>query len=213
VKTFLAALAMLALVAVARSADVPGTLLSPGGDQGEWKPLIDALAAKGNVVGPFEERRYFTFRRDPLVLKGTIRISPERGLSLQYAGPEASIMIADSSGLLLRDADGRSRELPAGSRQAGAIAALLPIMRFDLAALYPRFEIHARRSGADWTFEFTPRDADVAGSLGEIYVGGTGTDVQHLEFRHSATQRVVISVGETRSGEPFAPADLKQFFR
>ena len=86
-------------------------------------------------------------------------------------------------------------------------------MQFDLAALYPRFEIHARRSGADWTFEFTPRDADVGRSLGEITVAGTGTDVHHLEFRHSASQRVEISVGETRSGEPFAAAELKQFFR
>jgi hypothetical protein len=212
-KALLAALVLLALVTNARCADAPGVLLSPGAGEGEWKPLIDALAAKGTVVAPFEERRHFIFRHDPLVLKGTIRISRERGLSLQYVDPEPSIMIADSTGLLLRDRDGHSRELSSGSRQSGAIAALLPIMQFDLVALYPRFEIHARRTGEEWTFEFTPRDPDVARSLGEITVGGTGTDVHHLEFRHSASQRVEILVGETRSGEPFTPADLKQFFR
>jgi hypothetical protein len=212
-KAILAALCLLVPAAAAHGADIRGTALSPGAGEGEWKPLIDALAAKGTVVAPFVESRHFTFRREPLVLKGVIRISRERGLSLQYTGPQPSVMIADSSGLLLRDPDGRSRELPSGSRETGAIAALLPIMRFDFGALYPRFEIHARRTGADWTFEFTPRDPEAARSLGEISVGGTGFDVHHLEFRRSASQRIEIEVGETRSGEPFAPAELRQFFR
>jgi len=68
------------------------------------------------VVAPFEEHRYFIFRRTPLVLKGMIRISRERGLSLQYTEPDPSILIADSGGLLLRDKDGHTREVPAGSR-------------------------------------------------------------------------------------------------
>jgi hypothetical protein len=212
-RPLLAALAAMVLAGAAHCADIPGTVLSPGAGEGEWKPLIESLAGKGTVVAPFEEHRYFVFRHTPLVLKGTIRISRERGLSLQYTEPDPSILIADSGGLLLRDKDGNTREVPSGSRQSGAIAALLPIMQFDLSALYPRFEIHARRDGADWMFEFTPRDPDVARSLGEIFVGGTGTDVHHLEFRRSASQRVEIMVGDTRSGVPFTAAELAQFFR
>ncbi|HEY5079633.1 MAG TPA: outer membrane lipoprotein carrier protein LolA, partial [Opitutaceae bacterium] len=160
----LPAVAFVALACAAHAADIPGAVLSPGAGEGEWKPLIDALAAKGTVVAPFEEHRYFIFRHIPLVLRGTLRISKEHGLSLQYTDPDPSIMIADASGLLLREPGRRTREVPAGSRQSGAIAALLPIMQFDLAALYPRFEIHARRTEADWTFEFAPRDPEVARS-------------------------------------------------
>ena len=115
-------------------------------------------------------------------------------------------MIADAAGLLLREPDGRTREVPCRLAAVRRHRRAPAHHEFDLAALYPRFEIRARRSDADWTFEFIPRDPDVARSLGEIFVGGTGSDVHHLEFRRTATQRVEISVGDTRSGVPFTPA-------
>jgi hypothetical protein len=122
-------------------------------------------------------------------------------------------MIADSQGLVLRDAKGRSRQIAAGSREAGAVASLLPIMRFDLAALFPRFIIRARRAGPGWTFEFTPRDPGAAGSLGVVTVAGEGTDVRRLAFRRSASQSVEIEVGETRTGAAFTAGELARFFR
>ena len=50
-------------------------------------------------------------------------------------------------------------------------------------------------------------------TLGSISVAGAGTDVNHLELKRSATQRVEIEVGETRTGTPFSPRELEQFFR
>jgi|HubBroStandDraft_1064217.scaffolds.fasta_scaffold447569_2 hypothetical protein len=206
------AVAVLALAVAARGAPDPGEVLAPGGLPGDWKALVAALAAKGPIEASFTERRYFPFRHEPTVLKGVLRISPERGLSLQYTDPEPSVLIADSAGLVLRD-QGGSREMASGSREAGAIASLLPIMRFDLPALFPRFVIRARRTDADWSFEFTPRNADSAGSLGSITVLGAGTDVRQLEFRRSASQRVEIEVGETRAGVVFTAAELARYFR
>ena len=206
------AVAVLALAVAARGAPDPGEVLAPGGLPGDWKALVAALAAKGPIEASFTERRYFPFRHEPTVLKGVLRISPERGLSLQYTDPEPSVLIADSAGLVLRD-QGGSREMASGSREAGAIASLLPIMRFDLPALFPRFVIRARRTDADWSFEFTPRNVDSAGSLGSITVLGAGTDVRQLEFRRSASQRVEIEVGETRAGVVFTAAELARYFR
>jgi hypothetical protein len=208
----IAALLAAALLCTARGADQPGALLSPGPGEGAWAPLIATLAAKGQIVAPFTELRHFPFRREPTVLKGILRISPERGLSLQYTDPSPNVLIADSSGLLTRDAGGRSRALPAGSRQAGAVAALLTIMRFDIAALYPRFEIRARGDAIRWGFDFVPRGADDARALGTISVEGTASDVHHLVFKRSSTQWIEIQVGDTRSGVPFTPAELEQFF-
>jgi hypothetical protein len=202
----------LGLLQVARAADEPGMLLGAGADEGEWKPLIASLAAKGTILAPFTELRFFPFRREAMQLEGTLRISPERGLSLQYLKPDANVLIADSSGLLLKDRRG-AREMPAGSHQSGAVAALLPIMRFDFPALYPRFLIRASGTPAAWKFQFIPKDPEVAGSLGQITVEGAGNDVTHLEFRRSAKQRIEIEVGATRSGVPFTPAELAQFFR
>lgn len=202
-----------AALAAAACAAEPGTPLTPELAGGPWKPLIGALASKGAVLASFTERRFFPFRREPAVLEGTLRFSPERGLSLQYTKPEASVIIADAEGIVLRDAGGRSRELGPGSREAGAIASLLPIMRFDLGALFPRFMIRAGRTGDGWSFEFTPKEAGPAQALGTITVSGTGSDVRHLEFRKSASQRVEIEVTDTRSGAVFAPAELSLYFR
>lgn len=207
------ALAALALACAAHAAPGPGVALDPGKLPADWAALVASLASKGAIEAPFTERRYFPFRREPTVLHGVIRISPGRGLSLQYTDPEPSVMIADAAGLVLRDPRGRSREMAPGSREAGAVASLLPIMRFDLAALNPLFAISARRTDADWSFEFTPRNPGAPGSLGTVTVLGSGTDVRRLEFRQSESQRVEIEVGETRSGVLFAPEELARFFR
>lgn len=205
------ALAALALAAAAHAAPDAGDVLTAG-SLGEWKPLVAALAAKGAIEATFTESRYFPFRREPTLLRGVLRISPEKGLSLQYTDPEPNIMVADSQGLVLRDAKGRSREMAAGSREAGAIASLLPIMQFDLAALFPRFTVRARRADPGWTFVFTPIGSG-SDSLGVVSVAGSGTDVRRLAFRRSASQRVEIEVGDTHTGVAFTAAELARYFR
>jgi hypothetical protein len=206
-------IAAAALASAAWGAPEAGLAVLPAGEAGPWTPVIGALAAKGPIQASFTERRYFPFRREPTVLKGILRISPAHGLSLQYTSPEAGVMIADSAGLVIRDRAGRSRELAAGSREGGAVASLLPVMSFDLPALYPRFAIRFRQTGGDWQFEFTPKDPGAAKSLGTIMVAGSGSEVRHLEFRRSATQRIEIDVGKTRSGAAFTPAEVATYFR
>jgi hypothetical protein len=193
-------------------ADAP-VPLTPERVAGEWRPLLSALASKGGVQATFTERRYFPFRSRPTILHGTIRLSPDRGLSLAYAGAEPNILIADSDGLLERGADGRERTVAAGSHEGGAISSLLPIMRFDMAALLPKFTIRASRSGADWRFEFTAKNADADPGLGRITVVGSGTAVRHLQFWHAENQRVDIDVEDPRGGLTFTPAEVKQYFR
>jgi hypothetical protein len=203
----------MALAAVARAAPDAGAILTPEGAAGEWRPVIGALAAKGPFQATFTEERYFPFRRDPMLLRGVLRISPEHGVSLQYTAPEPNVLIADENGLIIRDGNGRSREISAASREGGAIASLLPIMRFDLPALFPRFIIRASHTDSGWQFEFTPRDAGASSSLGTITLIGSGAEVRHLEFKRSASQRVEIEVGDTRAGAVFTPAEKAQFFR
>jgi hypothetical protein len=212
-RILLIVLASAALAGRAGGAEEPGIALSAQAGEGEWAPLIQRMAAKGPVVAAFTERRYFPFRREPTTLRGVMRFVPGKGLSLQYTDPEPSILIADAEGLLLRDKDGRNQSLPADSRESGAIASLLPIMRFDLAALYPRFLVRARHEDPGWRFTFTPRNADVARSLGEIALAGVGTQVTHIEFRHSASTRVEIDDSETSSGTALAAGELKRYFR
>jgi hypothetical protein len=206
--------ALAALVAsAALGAEDTGFLLGPGADLGALKPVVAALAAQGGVRASFTERRFFPFRREATVLKGVLRISPQRGMSLQYTEPEARVMVADDDGLILRDGAGHERKMPPGSREAGAVASLLPIMRFDLPALLPAFDIRARGNSAGWTFEFAPRGPGATQGLGSILVGGSGTTVTRLEFKRSASQRVEIDVGTTETGVTFGADELRRSFR
>jgi hypothetical protein len=212
-RTVFQVLAALVLALAARGATDSGDILTPEGAAGEWRPLVASLATKGPIQATFTELRYFPFRREPMVLHGVLRTSPEKGVSLQYIDPVSNVLVADAAGLIIRDQSGRSREISAASREGGAIASLLPIMRFDLPALFPRFVIRVRKSDLGWQFEFTPRDADAATSLGAITLAGAGNEVSHLEFKRSDSQRVEIEVGKTQTGVVFTPTEQAKYFR
>jgi hypothetical protein len=191
----------------------PGPIIVPGESDAAWRPLFAALAAKGAVVSAFTERRWFPFREAPVVLKGEMRFSPARGLSLQYLEPEPRLVVADEKGLLLRDARGRTRAVPAGRSGVASVVAMLAVMRFDLTALARTFEVRAARAGGAWRLDFVPRAPEEARSLGRLVVTGEDEAVRRLEFRHSAKQRVEIVIGETRTGVAFGAEDERRFFR
>ena len=190
-----------------------GPVIGPDAGDAAWQPLFTALAAQGAVWSAFTERRWFPFRKNPVVLKGEMRFSPLHGLSLQYREPDARTIIADGKGLAMRDVGGRTHEVPSDPRTAGLTMALLPIMRFDLRELEQRFEVHGVRSGGAWRLDFVSRDPAVARTLGTVVVSGEDTNVCQLEFRHSKKERVEIQIGETRTGVGFTPEEERRFFR
>ena len=199
-----------------RGAEAPpeaGPVIAPGADDAAWRPLFAALAAKGGVEAAFTELRWFSFRAAPVELKGEMRFSPALGLSLLYFEPERRLVVADAKGLLVRDARGRAHELPAGTRGLASIAAMLSVMRFDLASLERTFEVHGARAGSAWRLDFVPRDPGQARVLGRLVVYGEDEAVRRLEFRHSAKQRVEIVIGETRTGVEFGSGAQRRFFR
>jgi len=190
-----------------------GPVIRPGEGDAAWQPLFTALAAQGSVWSTFTEQRWFLFRRTPIVLKGDLRISPARGLSLHYQEPDVRTIIADDKGLAVRDAQGRLREVPPDPRVTGPTTALLPIMRFDLRALEERFEVHAARNGGAWRLDFVSRDPALVRALGTVVVSGEDTNVRALEFRHSAKERVEILIGDVKTGVDFSPEEQRKFFR
>jgi hypothetical protein len=202
----------LALSLLARAAPPaePGPVITEAGD---WHWLFAAIAAKGNTCSTFTENRAFAARKEPVVLTGEMRLIPAAGLSLRYLTPEETLTIIDARGLYLRDARGRVREIKAGSRDAGLVAALLPVMRFDEESLFKNFTVHAARDGADWRFDFVPRDEKLTAALGSITITGAGAEIRRLAFHASPKVRVEVIVGETKTGVTFTPGDLQKYFR
>jgi len=178
-----------------------------------WRELLSRLAPNKTRESTFEERRYFPFRRQPVVLTGEIRIMPGRGLSLRYLTPEPRVLIADEKGLLMRDAAGRDHSPPDDPRAKAAIAALADVLRFDPAQLRHSFVMRGRRDGAAWTLSFAARDQALAAGLGTIILTGEGARLRKIEMVRSAGQRVEILIGDTREGVTFTADALSRFFR
>jgi hypothetical protein len=191
----------------------PGPVIVAGGNDAAWRPLFTALSNKGAIHSQFTEQRWFPFRKKAVVLEGEMRLAPGRGLSLRYLKPEESLVIVDERGLLLREASGAPRALPADPRAGAVNAALLPILRFDEAEFAKVFALHAARDGAEWRLDFVPRDPALARTIGRIVLQGADDVLCKIEFRRSVTQRVEILIGETATGVTFTEEDLQRFFR
>ena len=208
---------LLALGPVARAADSPpvgpDSLLADPAHDPAWHGLFARLAESKARQSQFEERRYFSFRKTPVVLKGEIRILPGHGLSLRYLEPDPRILIVDAQGLLMRDDEGRERVAPPDSRAQAVTGALVSVLRFDLPALEKSFTVHGRREGTGWTLAFVPREASLAGLVGVLAVSGHDARLERIELVRSPDQRIEILLSGTREDVIFPGDVIARFFR
>ena len=187
--------------------------LVPGKLDATWSALFEQLGAKGALAASFTENRFLPFKKIPVVFRGEIRFSPEQGLSLHYTSPEDRTMIVDTRGVVLRDSQGRSRELPSDPRANAATSALLHVMRFDLPALEQHFRLSGLQEGKAWRLLFDPRDGDLARQLSRLVVEGDGAQVRKITMRKSALQRIEILIDEVKEHATFTPEEKTRFFR
>jgi glycosyltransferase involved in cell wall biosynthesis len=177
-----------------------------------WSDLVTAFAHNPDVTADFVEHRIFPFKKQPVELKGEVRVSATRGLSLHYTAPEERTVILDAKGMLLRAAAGE-KAAPADPRAAAANDALLHVLRFDFAALEKDFELYGRRDGPAWTLALVPRTDALRRSIGRITVAGEAATVRHIELRRSATQSIEIVIEPPRPTAEFTADELKKYFR
>ena len=203
-------------VTVARAEGLPvgaDSLLADPARDPAWSDLLARLAPDKARQSQFEERRYFPFRKTPVVLKGEIRIVPARGLSLRYLEPEQRVLIVDAQGLLMRDDEGHERAAPSDSRAQAITSALVSVLRFDLPTLVKSFAVHGRREGAAWTLAFVPLEPSLAELIGVLAVSGQDTRLDRIELVKSPTQRIEILISGTRENVIFPGDVLTRFFR
>ncbi len=204
---------MLAVAARAESLVRPGPEIRTPGETTAWAPLLRRLAARSPIQSTFTERRWFFFRREPVVLEGELRFSRTLGLSLHYTRPTDHTLIIDRSGMVMRDAKGHDRVPPSDNHVAELAESMLAIMRFDLHSLMTEFVLHAARSDGTWRIDLTPRAKQERRILQDITVFGAGDEVTRLIFEHSRRERVEVDITESHTLPAFSAADLKRYFR
>jgi hypothetical protein len=208
-------LAVLAIIAAGElwaadpSVIAPAHRLDP--QAAEWRALVTKVAESGDVVASFEERRVFPFRGEPVVLRGEVRVSPARGLSLHYVAPQARTIIIDAAGFLVRESEQNSAP-PPDPRANLANEALRSIMRMDFATLARDYELYGTQNGETWSLGLVPRDAGTRRAIGNILVNGEGGFVRRIELRRSARQHVTIAMDPPRRAT-FSDEELRKYFR
>ena len=189
------------------------TVLTDPAHNPVWRELFAELGKPRTRFSHFEEHRFFPFRDKPVVLEGEIRIVPQRGLSLSYAGAKPYVVIVDETGVLMRDERGRQRSAPDDSRARAVTSALSSILRFDLPALEKEFVIHGERDGEAWTLGFAPRDPNLAALLGTVVVQGRQTALDRIVMAKSNEQRIEILITKSQADVIFPMDLLQRFFR
>jgi hypothetical protein len=177
-----------------------------------WGDLTGAFARNPDIAADFTERRYFPFKKQPVELKGEVRVSALGSLSLHYTAPEETTVILDTQGTLMRAAAGEKAP-PADPHAAVANEALRHIVRFDLAALDKDFELYGARDGTAWTLVLVPRTAGLRDSIGRITVAGEAATIRRIEIRRTATQAIEITIAPPRPPAAFTAEELQRYFR
>lgn len=177
-----------------------------------WSMLALAFSRQPDTAADFVERRQFPFKSQPVELRGEVRVSAERGLSLHYLKPEVRTVILDEQGVLIRVPAGQ-KAVPPDPRAVAANEALLQILRLDLPTLERDFEIYGERDEAAWTLVLVPRTATLKQSVGRITVTGEAVTIRRIEIRRSAKQAIEILIQPPRPQRAFTAAELKTFFR
>lgn len=211
-----AALAVLLLAVICLGAAEPDSRLNAAdrlaaGAPG-WADLVTAFSHRADTTATFTEYRYFPFKKQPVELRGEVRVSATRGLSLHYTAPEERTVIMDEQGLLIREATGEAAP-PIDRRARGTHDALLHILRLDLFALEKEFEIYGHRDGAAWSLRLVARHEEMRQSIGVITVAGEDTAVRRIELRHSPRQYIEILNEPPHETTVFTADEVKRYFR
>ena len=188
----------------------PERRLAPGAP--DWADLQAAFAHHADVTADFTERRTFPFKREPVELRGEVRVSTERGLSLNYTTPEQRTVILDARGLLVRSA-GRQETPPTDPRAAATNQALLHVLRLDFAALEKDYELSGHRDDVAWTLVLVARTEELRRGMGRITVTGAADHVRAISLRRSARQVIDIAIAPPRPPAAFTAEELKKYFR
>lgn len=172
---------------------------------------IAALAKLGPLSAGFTETRHTPLKKRPVVVTGTVRIDPARGLSLAYDQPRAPVVILDAEGLLLRHPDARTQSAPPEAEQD--IRLLHALFTFDFATLEKSYERQTTENpDGTWTLTFTRRPDSTAGYR-ELVLTGDADHLAALTLAKTPNLRTEITLSAPRILVAFPPDELARYFR
>lgn len=158
-----------------------------------WRDRFEALRVDEPVAATFLESRKNSFRKGARTFSGTIRVDPQRGVSLHYAEPLDVILVGAIGTLWRRPSSGEWTAYPApddgsiGDWTAG-------LWQFDFPALAKEFAFYGRPlEGQAWELFLTPRENF---RLPEIHLRAEDSRLTRIDLELSPTREITYDLKE-----------------
>ncbi len=162
---------------------------------------------------PFQEKRFFPFRKTPTVVEGIVRIWRGVGTSIAYPASK-TVVIHDEEGILLRriSEDGSYRERASKVGWSNAIELLGSAFNFDQRELNQAFELNWEEGDGNWKILMEPREAE-GGNLESVTINGNGTNVESIVMGFLDRKRIEIFPEEEIARPTFSEEEQAMYFR
>jgi len=178
---------------------------------------LDELQQKAESVAarevPFEEKRYFPFRKTPIEVTGILRTGKGRGVSISYP-KNRTVIIYDEMGILMRRIakDGSFREKSPDIDSSNTIALLGAAFNFDQEKLGSVFTLAWQGDDGGWDILMEPRDSEEE-KLEDIAISGKGSVVDSIVMRFADQRRIEIHPKEEIRKIQFTEEEEAVYFR
>ncbi len=188
--------------------------LDPFNFPDDWKVLIDDLRTNRPLRADFAETRTLPFRRDPVLLSGTLRLDDEGALSLHYPEAEDSLVIViDRDGMAMRSNADPWRSLPNRRSVRAVHNAIAALLSLEFERLGDDFNLNGVWADEAWSMQLMAKPGANTGRLKELSVQGTRYWVTRIQVELGGEKGILIEIFNQEVVSRFGPDEYEQYFR
>ncbi len=176
----------------------------------ELQQHSDSVAAREI---PFEEKRYFPFRKAPVEVTGVLRMWKNKGISISYP-KYRTLIIYDDKGVLMRKVskDGSVRERTPDIESTNTIALLGAAFGFDQEHLLQIFSMTWEESENGWKILMVPNDPEEK-KLESVSILGDKLRIESIVLSFVDSKRIEILPQNEIPKNGFSRAEDAKYFR
>ncbi len=176
----------------------------------ELQQHSDSVAAREI---PFEEKRYFPFRKAPVEVTGILRMWKNKGISISYP-KYRTLIIYDDKGVLMRKVskDGSVRERTPDIESTNTIALLGAAFGFDQEHLLQIFSMTWEESEKGWKILMVPNDPEEK-KLESVSILGDKLRIESIVLSFVDRKRIEILPQSEIQKSGFSRAEDTKYFR
>ncbi|CAA6679607.1 MULTISPECIES: LolA-related protein [unclassified Lentimonas] len=161
-----------------------------------WRPVLTRLSDDAPLRASFVEYRSIPAQKQPMEYRGTIRWSPEFGLSLAYEKPQALVIHIFEDTMFISEPGKRLKVVRDRKRKA-AMAFFTRLFAWDSAWLDENFTSEgALDDNGAWQFTMVPLDGPVSRAMTEINLRGDAQALQEIILNLKGDKTIQVKILE-----------------